>query len=78
MLGPLKPFDTTERVDEWDRAARSRSIEFTYMAVSIAVPLGLVLLAALAQLASWSMTTLLHAAMATAHASWRMRWDDEG
>jgi len=88
LLGPLKPFGSIERVDEWDQAARSRSIVFTYMMISVTVPLGLLLLVATANLAGWDMLRLSQAVMATAfllmtifsalptaHASWAVRWE---
>ena len=87
LLGPLKPFGAMERVDEWDQAARARSIAFTYMLVSATAPLSLILLAAVANWARWDMARLSEAmvatgfllmtvfsAMPTAHASWTVRW----
>ena len=87
IFGPLKPWGSMERVDEWDEATRYRAIAFTYTIISVTVPLGLILLTACANLAGWDMPQLSMAlvataflfmtvvsAMPTAHASWTIRW----
>ncbi|MFE8585702.1 hypothetical protein ACFX59_16570 [Sphingomonas sp. NCPPB 2930] len=90
IFGPLKPWGSMERVDEWDEATRYRAVAFTYAIMSITAPLGLILLAACANLAGWDMPRLsmaltatalflmtLVSAMPTAHASWTVRWDKD-
>jgi hypothetical protein len=86
IFGPLKPWGSTELIDEWDRDLRRRAFFAGFASVSVAALLGLWLLIALTLLANWDRTLLLQALVALAlylftlltavptfHASWTTR-----
>lgn len=90
LLGPLKPYGTMERVDEWDRTMRDRAYAFTYTLTSVTLPALLLLLPGIALLAHWDAGmwnrmiaalgfTLMavFAALPTAHASWSFAWAED-
>jgi hypothetical protein len=86
IFGPLKPWGSAERVDEFDRALRARAFFVGFASVSVAAMLGiwLVVGAALltglngltmfAQLRALAFTLMtLYAAVPTLYASWATR-----
>jgi len=92
LLGPLKPWGTAERVDEFDRATRDRAFFVAFASVSVAAVIGIWLVMGFALLVNWSRETLLWAlallslylmtlygTVPTLHASWATRpiGDDE-
>lgn len=88
-FGPLKPFGSFERVDEWDRALRMRSYMAAFTTfVIVTAGAAFLLLAALAF--DWPRDTIMRGAMATiflleiivmalptAYASWTVRWQGD-
>ena len=89
IFGPIKPYGTIiERVDEWDRAARSRAYLFTFAVFAVAALVGLMLILATVALTQ-SIAAVASAVMAlffvlmtivsaapTAYASWTWRWEE--
>lgn len=88
-LGPVKPFGSTERVDEWDRALRTRSYmaAFTTFVFATAAA-SFLLLAALAfdvprdvimrgTMATIFLLEIIVMILPTAYASWAVRWDGD-
>jgi hypothetical protein len=86
FFGPLKPWGTPERVDEFDRALRSRAMLAGFAAVSMAAFAGIWLIVALGLIGEWPRFTLInqlrslgfylatiHSAVPTLHASWATR-----
>ena len=86
IFGPLKPWGTPERVDEFDRALRDRAMLAGFTAVSVAAFAGLWLLIGLAMVTDWPRDLLLsqlraltfylmtlYTAVPTLHASWAIR-----
>ncbi|WP_210359342.1 hypothetical protein [Sphingomonas beigongshangi] len=88
-FGPLKPFGSMERVDEWDRAIRTRSYMAAFTTfVVVTGAAAFLLLAALAF--DWPRDAIMRGAMATiflleiivmalptAYASWTVRWQGD-
>ena len=91
IFGPLKPFNSAERVDEFDRALRARSYLFAFPVFALATVAGLLLLMWM-MLMQWPrgsvtlclaelmlMLAALSFAVPTAYASWSVEWGkDEG
>jgi hypothetical protein len=86
IFGPLKPWGTPERVDEFDRVLRARAMLAGFAAVSMAAFLGIWLVVGLALVADWPRLAILdqlralgfylitlHFAVPTLHASWATR-----
>jgi hypothetical protein len=86
LLGPIKPWGSAERVDEFDRALRGRAFFVAFASVSfvamvgiwlvmgVALLTGLHALAMLAQLRALAFTLMtLYAAVPTLYASWATR-----
>lgn len=86
IFGPLKPWGTPERVDEFDRALRGRAMLAGYAAASVAALIGIWLILGLAMIADWPRERILwqlaalpfylltlHAVVPTLHASWAIR-----
>lgn len=86
ILGPLKPWGTPERVDEFDRALRTRAMLAGYAAASVAAFVGIWVIVGLATIANWPRETMignlaalafylltLHSTVPTLHASWAIR-----
>ena len=91
IFGPLKPFNSGERVDEFDRALRTRAYLFTFPVFALGTVLGLLLMMWMLVMdwprpsAIMGLAELLMALFAlaftvpTAYASWSVEWDkDEG
>ena len=88
-FGPLKPFGSIERVDEWDRALRTRSYMMTFTTFVFATAAASVLLlAALAfdvprdvilrgTLATIFLLEIIVMILPTAYASWTVRWQQD-
>lgn len=87
VFGPLKPFGSGERVDEFDRALRDRAYLFTFAAFAFVTALGVILLMFI-MVAQWPRPALVMClaelalllvtigpALPTAYASWRVEWD---
>ena len=83
IFGPLKPWGSPERVDEFDRALRGRAMLAGFAAVSMAAFAGIWLVIGLALIGDWSRFAILdqlrslgfylitlHSAVPTLHASW--------
>ncbi|WP_404335390.1 hypothetical protein AB2M62_16035 [Sphingomonas sp. MMS12-HWE2-04] len=83
LSGPLKPWGAPDRVDEFDRALRSRAFLAGFAATSVAAMAGIWLLFGLAMLQNWSKFALLdqlralsftlmvlYSAVPTLYASW--------
>jgi hypothetical protein len=90
IFGPLKPWGSTERVDEFDRALRSRAMLAGFAAVSMAAFAGIWLVIGLALIGDWPRFAILdqlrslgfylitlHSAVPTLHASWATRPVDD-
>lgn len=87
IYGPLKPFGSIERVDEWDRATRARSYLVTFAVFAATTFVGLAMLlwgvglnwpvAAIGRgtMALFFLLATIAAALPTAHASWTTRWE---
>jgi hypothetical protein len=86
IFGPLKPWGSAERVDEFDRALRARAMLAGFAAVSMAAFAGIWLVIGLALVGDWPRVAILdqlralgfylitlHAAVPTLHASWATR-----
>ncbi|MBO9714191.1 hypothetical protein [Sphingomonas sp.] len=86
LFGPIKPWGTPERVDEFDRAARTRAFLVAFATMSAVALGGIWLLIAMAALGRWPLSTLivelnalavvlltLYSAVPTLHASWATR-----
>lgn len=86
IFGPLKPWGSPERVDEFDRALRGRAMLAGFAAVSMAAFAGIWLVVGLALIGDWPRFTILdqlrslgfylitlHSAVPTLHASWATR-----
>jgi hypothetical protein len=86
IFGPLKPWGSAERVDEFDRALRSRAMLAGFAAVSMAAFAGIWLIVGLGLIGEWPRLTIisqltslgfflatLHSAVPTLHASWATR-----
>lgn len=86
IFGPLKPWGSSERTDEFDRAARSRAFFFAFAGISMVAVFGSWLLVALIALDQWPreqviwtlagfsfyLMTLFNL-LPTLHASWATR-----
>jgi hypothetical protein len=83
IFGPLKPWASAERVDEFDRALRTRAFLAGFAGVSMAAFAGIWLVVGLALVGDWPRLTILdqlrslgfylmtlHAAVPTLYASW--------
>ena len=90
IFGPLKPWGSPERVDEFDRALRGRAMLAGFAAVSMAAFAGIWLVIGLALVGDWSRLAILdqlrslgfylitlHSAVPTLHASWATRPVDD-
>ncbi|NIJ21396.1 hypothetical protein FHS95_003099 [Sphingomonas naasensis] len=86
IFGPLKPWGTPERVDEFDRALRGRAMLAGYATVSVAALIGMWLILGLAVIGDWPRERILwqlaglpfylltlHLVVPTLHASWAIR-----
>lgn len=86
LFGPLKPWGSTERTDEFDRVARGRAFFFTFAAISVVAVFGSWLLVALIALDQWPRERMiwslagfsfylmtLFQVLPTLHASWATR-----
>lgn len=86
IFGPLKPWGTPERVDEFDRALRGRAMLAGYAAASVAALIGIWLILGLAAIGNWPREGILwqlaalpfylltlHAVVPTLYASWAIR-----
>ena len=92
IFGPVKPWGSAERVDEFDRALRARAFFVGFASVSVAAMLGIWLVVGAAVLTGLNGVTMvaqlralgftlmtLYAAVPTLYASWATRpIDDEG
>jgi hypothetical protein len=83
IFGPLKPWGSPERVDEFDRALRGRAMLAGFAAVSMAAFVGIWVVIGLALIGDWPRFAILdqlrslgfylitlHSAVPTLHASW--------
>ena len=83
FFGPLKPWGSPERVDEFDRVLRSQAMLAGFAAVSVAAFAGIWLIVGLALVGDWPRVVILdqlrslgfflatlHSAVPTLHASW--------
>ncbi len=89
IWGPLKPFGSMERTDEWDRAVRARAYLVTFAVFAITTVAALTLMMgalafdtpreAVMQGAAQTLFLLFAILNAgpTAHASWAVRWQRE-
>ena len=91
VFGPLKPFGSSERVDEFDKALRDRAYLFTFPVFALTTALGIILLMFL-MVTQWPRPALvicladlalllvtLGSALPTAYASWALQWPkDDG
>ena len=86
IFGPLKPWGSAERADEFDRVARSRAYLATFATGSIVTMLSIWLILAATVLGDWPRERLIgalallgfylmtiYSAMPTLHASWTIR-----
>lgn len=86
IFGPLKPFNSPERVDEFDRTLRSRAYLFAFPVFALATVAGLLLLMFM-MVMRWPsasvilclaelmlMLAALSFAVPTAYASWSVEW----
>jgi fatty acid desaturase len=91
VFGPLKPFGSSERVDEFDKALRDRAYLFTFPIFALTTLLGVILLMFMI-ITQWSRPALVMcltdlalllvtvgSALPTAYASWAVEWHkDDG
>ena len=89
IFGPLKPFNSGERVDEFDRALRARAYLFAFPWFALATVLGLMLLmymmvmqwpreALMLSLAEFMMMLVaLGSSLPTVYASWSVQWEKD-
>ena len=89
VFGPLKPFNSAERVDEFDRALRARAYLFAFPVFALATVAGLLFLMWM-MVMQWPrasvtlclaelmlMLAALSFAVPTAYASWSVEWDKD-
>lgn len=86
VLGPVKPWGSPDKVDEFDRAIRARAFLAAFASMSLASLLGIWLIVGLALLGAWPSLMLisqlgalslylmtLYAAVPTLYSSWATR-----
>ena len=86
LIGPVKPWGGPDKVDEFDRAMRSRAFLVTFASISVAAVLGMWLVVGLSLLSAWPREVLigqicalslylftLYSAVPTLYSSWATR-----
>jgi hypothetical protein len=86
LIGPVKPWGGPDKVDEFDRAMRSRAFLVTFASISVAAATGMWLIVGLSLLGGWPREILigqisalslyliaLYSAVPTLYSSWATR-----
>ncbi|RYE03428.1 MAG: hypothetical protein EOP61_04675 [Sphingomonadales bacterium] len=90
MIGPIKAWGAPDKVDEFDRALRSRAFLVTFASISVAAVIGMWLILGVSLIDAWPREILigqisalslflitLYSAMPTLYASWAVRAIDD-